>query len=121
MGRARSAAASKKESVAGASDGRSAQLWSDADACLSDCSSDNVIDIPDIVHVAGYVGKAVTLEENHQRMPGAKIEINETIMMMNINMTIRRFTTQFNTRSSQIRIAPILDYCGQFCHEIGRP
>lgn len=33
-------------------------LWSDADACLSDCSSDNVIDILDIVHVAGYVGKA---------------------------------------------------------------
>ena len=33
-------------------------LWSDADACLSDYSGDNVIDIPDIVHVAGYVGKA---------------------------------------------------------------
>jgi len=33
-------------------------LWSDADACLSDCNSDNVIDILDIVHVAGYVGKA---------------------------------------------------------------
>jgi len=33
-------------------------LWSDADACLSDCSSDNVIDILDIVHVAGYIGKA---------------------------------------------------------------
>lgn len=33
-------------------------LWSDADACLSDCSSDHVIDILDIVHVAGYVGKA---------------------------------------------------------------
>ena len=33
-------------------------LWSDADACLSDCSGDNVIDILDIVHVAGYVGKA---------------------------------------------------------------
>ena len=33
-------------------------LWSDADACLSDCDSDNVIDILDIVHVAGYVGKA---------------------------------------------------------------
>ncbi|MFM7036089.1 MAG: hypothetical protein ACKO2L_00060, partial [Planctomycetaceae bacterium] len=33
-------------------------LWSDADACLSDCSADNVIDIPGIVHVAGYVGKA---------------------------------------------------------------
>ena len=31
-------------------------LWSDADACLSD--SDNVIDILDIVHVSGYVGKA---------------------------------------------------------------
>ncbi|MGV2338479.1 MAG UNVERIFIED_CONTAM: hypothetical protein LVR18_32115 [Planctomycetaceae bacterium] len=33
-------------------------LWSDADACLSDCSVDNVIDILDIVHVAGNVGKA---------------------------------------------------------------
>ena len=33
-------------------------LWSDADACLSDCDSDNVIDVLDIVHVAGYVGKA---------------------------------------------------------------
>ncbi|MFM7039632.1 MAG: hypothetical protein ACKO2L_18125 [Planctomycetaceae bacterium] len=33
-------------------------LRSDADACLSDCSDDNVIDIPGIVHVAGYVGKA---------------------------------------------------------------
>ena len=33
-------------------------LWSDADACLSDCSIDNVIDILDIVHVSGYVGKA---------------------------------------------------------------
>ncbi|MFM7040371.1 MAG: hypothetical protein ACKO2L_21910, partial [Planctomycetaceae bacterium] len=33
-------------------------LWSDADACLSDCSGDNVIDIPGIVHVAGNVGKA---------------------------------------------------------------
>lgn len=33
-------------------------LWSDADACLSDCESDSVIDILDIVHVAGYVGKA---------------------------------------------------------------
>jgi len=33
-------------------------LWSDADACLSDCSDENVIDITDIVHVAGYVGKA---------------------------------------------------------------
>ena len=40
-------------------------LWSDADACLSDCSSDDVIDILDIVHVAGYVGKAakVLVEE----------------------------------------------------------
>jgi len=33
-------------------------LWSDADACLSDWSGDNVIDIPGIVHVAGNVGKA---------------------------------------------------------------
>jgi len=33
-------------------------LWSDADACLSDCSDDNVIDIRGIVHVAGYAGKA---------------------------------------------------------------
>ncbi len=33
-------------------------LWSDADACLSDCDSENVIDILDTVHVAGYVGKA---------------------------------------------------------------
>lgn len=33
-------------------------LWSDADACLSNCDSENVIDILDIVHVAGYVGKA---------------------------------------------------------------
>jgi hypothetical protein len=33
-------------------------LWSDADARLSDCSSGNVIDILDIVHVAGYIGKA---------------------------------------------------------------
>lgn len=33
-------------------------LWSDADACLSDVDSGNVIDILDIVHVAGYVGKA---------------------------------------------------------------
>ncbi|MEZ6126744.1 MAG: hypothetical protein R3C49_26790 [Planctomycetaceae bacterium] len=33
-------------------------LWSDADACLSDRDLNHVIDIPDIVHVAGYVGKA---------------------------------------------------------------
>ena len=33
-------------------------LWPDADACLSDCSAENVIDVPDIVHVAGHVGKA---------------------------------------------------------------
>jgi hypothetical protein len=33
-------------------------LWSDADACLNHCSADDVIDILDIVHVAGYVGKA---------------------------------------------------------------
>jgi hypothetical protein len=33
-------------------------LWSDADACLNHCSTDDVIDILDIVHVAGYVGKA---------------------------------------------------------------
>ena len=33
-------------------------LWSDADACLYDCDAGNVIDILDIVHVAGYVGKA---------------------------------------------------------------
>ena len=33
-------------------------LWSDADACPGDGGSDNVIDILDIVHVSGYVGKA---------------------------------------------------------------
>jgi hypothetical protein len=33
-------------------------LWSDADACLSDCDSDNVVDVLNIVYVAGYVGKA---------------------------------------------------------------
>ena len=33
-------------------------LWSDADACLSDCDSENVIDVLDILHVSGYVGKA---------------------------------------------------------------
>jgi hypothetical protein len=33
-------------------------LWSDADACLGDGGSGNVIDILDIVHVSGYVGKA---------------------------------------------------------------
>lgn len=33
-------------------------LWSDADACLGDCRSENVVDILDIVHVSGYVGKA---------------------------------------------------------------
>ncbi len=36
-------------------------LWSDADACLNDCSADNVIDRLDIVHIAGYVGKAATV------------------------------------------------------------
>lgn len=33
-------------------------LWSDADAYLSECDSDNVIDLLDIVHRAGYVGRA---------------------------------------------------------------
>jgi|GEM_PF-3419481 len=33
-------------------------LWSDADACLKHCSAGDVIDILDIMHVAGYVGKA---------------------------------------------------------------
>jgi hypothetical protein len=33
-------------------------LWSDADACLSDCDSENVVDILDILHVSGYIGKA---------------------------------------------------------------
>ncbi|MFM7036221.1 MAG: hypothetical protein ACKO2L_00730 [Planctomycetaceae bacterium] len=46
-------------------------LWSDADACLSDCSADNVINIPGIVHVAEYVGKAakvlVRREAAHDR------------------------------------------------------
>jgi len=36
-------------------------LWSDADACLSDCSAENVIDVSDIVHVAGHVGKAAVV------------------------------------------------------------
>jgi hypothetical protein len=33
-------------------------LWSDLVACLSDCSADNVSDILDILHVAGYDWKA---------------------------------------------------------------
>ena len=33
-------------------------LWADADACLGDCDSEHVIEILDIVHVSGYVGKA---------------------------------------------------------------
>ena len=33
-------------------------LWADADACLGAGHSENMIDILDIVHVSGYVGKA---------------------------------------------------------------
>lgn len=33
-------------------------LWSDADACLSDVDRANVIDILDLLHVSGYMGKA---------------------------------------------------------------
>jgi hypothetical protein len=40
--------------------------------CLSDCSVDNVIDIPEIVHVAGYVGKAAKVlvrgEATHEEL-----------------------------------------------------
>lgn len=32
-------------------------LWSDAEACLGDCSPEHVVDILDIVHVSGYIGR----------------------------------------------------------------
>lgn len=43
-------------------------LWSDANACLSDIDQANAIDILDLLHVAGYMGKAA------KELCGAKAE-----------------------------------------------